>query len=104
MADDNDLDIKPENIIAGLSYVGFLVIIPLLQSRGNAFIAWHAKQGLVIMIGYVIAFLLSLVIRPVSSLLWIYLILVSVLGFVNALQGKRWLIPGIGHIAKMFNA
>lgn len=101
--DPNDLiDVDERRLMAALSYVGVLVFIPLLTAKNDPFILLHAKQGLVLVIGYVVAILAVNWIETAGSILFLVLLLVNVIALVQALLGKRWRIPGIYQIANSF--
>lgn len=86
--------------MAGLSYLGVLVLIPLLTRKKNPFVYFHAKQGLVIFVGEVIALIAGQWIVVVGSLVFILLLIASVIGLIQALQGRRFSIPGIGQLVR----
>ncbi len=99
---DEVTGVDADNLIAALSYLGVLVIVPILVKRQDPFTNFHIKQGIVILAGYVIASVLFFL-PPIASLLWLAMIVCSIAGFVQALRGKRWKIPGIGDIATKFS-
>lgn len=99
---DDVVGIEPNILIASMSYLGFLVLVPLLTRRNDQFVLFHIKQGLVILAGYIIAILALAWVSVIGNLLWIAMFVASVAGLVTSLQGKRWKIPGIGTIADQF--
>lgn len=92
------------NTIAILSYLGILVLIPLLVEKEDEFVQFHAKQGLVLLVGEAATSLLALL--PVFGFffqfLWIVWIALSVLGIVNVVNGKKKKIPVVGQFADQF--
>ncbi len=101
---ENDLTgLDTNNFLAALSYLGVLVIIPLLVARHNPYVVFHAKQGLVILVGYILAMFLVMWTSVFGNLLWLVLLLASVAGLIQALRGKRWRMPGISALADKFN-
>lgn len=94
--------IDSNNLMAALSYLGLLVLIPLLVARKDEFVLFHAKQGLVILIGYVITLVAVGWIPILGNLAWLLLIIASIAGFIQALQGKRWKVPIVGDLATKF--
>lgn len=99
----NDVvDIDENKLLAALSYVGVLVLAPLLIKKDDPFVRWHAKQGLVILVGMIVALIAAAWIPMVGNLLFLILLVVSVVGLVQALLGRRWRIPIIGQIADSF--
>lgn len=96
-------DIEEYKIFAAMSYMGVLVLVPLFVKKDDPFVLFHVKQGFVILVGFVITFLSMFWITVVSNILFLILFLISVIGLVQALQGRRWKIPVIGGIAEKFN-
>lgn len=93
-------DLDPDRLMAVLSYVGILVLIPLFVSRDNDFVMFHAKQGLVILVGLIAALVIGQWLAIIGTILFVMLLLVDVVGILKALSGHRWKIPVIGEIAK----
>lgn len=91
------------NLMAILAYLGVLVLIPLVMSRDNPYVSFHMKQGLVIFIGYIIAAIAVWWLPVVGNVLLGLLILISVVGVVQAAQGRRWKIPIITALANKFS-
>jgi len=100
-------NIQDEKTIAALSYLWILVLIPLLTKKDSEFCQFHAKQGLVLLIASFAVMILGmlpiigwLIILPFGSL---FLLILAVLGLINALQGKKWEMPYLGKYAKKIN-
>lgn len=76
------------NLLAALSYVWILGLVMLVIKRNDAFIQFHAKQGVVL-------FLISLVgfIPVIGWVLWALSITGMVIGFIHAWQGKEYKLP-----------
>lgn len=98
---------QEKKVIAALSYIWILCLIPLLTKRDDAYCQFHAKQGLVLFIGSFVVMVLGVIpilgwfiVLPVG---WLVIILMSILGIVNALQGKQWEMPFFGKYAKQIN-
>ncbi|CAK0775680.1 Magnetosome protein MmsF. MamF-like protein [Gammaproteobacteria bacterium] len=89
-------------IMALFSYLGVLTLIPLIFNTDDDYVAFHAKQGLVLwMWGVISIFSLYL---PVIGLYFssssTFLILVcSGYGILSVLLNKCWKIPGIFMLA-----
>jgi len=97
-----DSDIQENKVMAALSYLGILVLIPLLAKKDSKFAQFHAKQGLVFLIVWVIGWFL-LFIPIIGWLLWVAIWILDIVALVQALMGKYWEVPVIGSIAKKFN-
>ncbi|MEK9155157.1 MAG: DUF4870 domain-containing protein [Patescibacteria group bacterium] len=96
-------------VMAAMSYLGALCLIPLLFARDSEFAQYHAKQGLILAI-------IGFALKIVSDLLWnipfggalsmiagIALLVVSIMGIVKAFNGERFEIPHISEWAKKVN-
>jgi fumarate reductase subunit D len=86
-----------------LAYLGPLSLIPLLTVKDSEFVQWHAKNGLVLGVGGMIAlFILGQI--PILGcvavpLLFVALIVLDVMAMAKALRGTRWRIPGASDLA-----
>ena len=104
-------DIESNKIVAALSYLGILIIVPLLAAPQSKFARFHVNQGLLLLlisivvnivsgivtviaafIAEILATLVGFVFGVVSLVLFIMLII----GVVNAAQGKAKELPLIG--------
>lgn len=104
MADEQKeiVDIDEKKLLAALSYVGVLVLVPLLVKKEDPFVRWHAKQGLVILAGLVVALLANGWMPAVGNTLFLILIILDIIALVQAMLGRKWKIPVVGDIAKKF--
>jgi len=85
-----------------LSYIGVLCLIPLLLKKDDSFVFFHAKQGLVLFIAEIInSFVVMIPILGwiAAPIIWIGLIILSIMGIINALGGKTAKLPLIGQFA-----
>lgn len=86
-----------DKLMAALSYLGILVLIPLLMKKESSFVQFHAKQGLVLFIAEVILWWIPFVgwffLGPLVSIL-------ALIGLIMALMGKEWKIPVVWNIAE----
>lgn len=89
-----DRDAEENKVVALLSYVHILFLIPLLAKRDSKFCQFHAKQGLVLFVVQTIASVLCWI--PLfGQLIFFALILVSVIGIVKVWNKEYWKIPYI---------
>lgn len=98
-------DVQENKVFAALSYLGILVLIPLLVKKDSKFAMEHAKQGLVLFIIEMILWVVNFI--PVlGQILWVVvgiaLCIVSLMGLIYALQGKFWKIPLVYDWAQSF--
>ncbi|MCM1495187.1 MAG: zinc ribbon domain-containing protein [Bacteroides sp.] len=112
--DTSEISVEEEDVNANkvygiLSYIGFLFIIPLLAVKDSRFAKFHANQGLVVFLAQVIinaassavcALLSAIHLGAMAAILGPLLSLVSlalsVIGIINAAQGKAKELPVIG--------
>ena len=95
-------DIEENKVVAALSYVWILCLVPLFLKKNSKFCKFHAKQGLLLFIIEVI----GMVIFPIPFLGWLLFILVvifSILGVRAALAGEFWEMPILGKYTNKLN-
>ncbi len=83
-----------------LSIIGFIIVI--LLKKNSRYVTYYAKQSLVLFIAWVAACVVSLV--PllgliISPILVLVVLVLWVIGWVNALSGKMKPVPVIGKYA-----
>lgn len=93
-------DVEENKVFAALAYLGILVLVPLLAKKESKFAMFHAKQGLVLLIGWAIAWILSFIF--IGFILDIVLLIFSIWGLINALTGKYVKLPLVGDLAEKF--
>ena len=86
-------------ILAVLSYLHVLVLIPLLFGRKSPFIQFHVHQGIVLLFVWVL-FALSFYIPLLPWVFFIYLVIAVVLGINNVVRGRERPLPIIGRWVK----
>ncbi|CCQ74139.1 hypothetical protein [Magnetospira sp. QH-2] len=88
-------------VIAGLSYVGVLCFVPLMV-RDNAFVHFHAKQGLVLWAWSVMAGMALFVPsigRPFAMLSLIAIVMLSLMGLAAVALKKAYKLPLVYELA-----
>lgn len=107
MADEDKNDItgiESNVLMAALSYMGVLVLFPIISGAvRDKFVQFHAKQGLVILAGEILAIIAAIWIPLFGGGLFILMLAASVAGLFRSLQKDTWAIPGIGTIAGRFS-
>lgn len=105
MPENNDLTGLDSNLLmASMSYIGVLVLIPIFSgATKNPFITFHVKQGLVILVGEIIAIIASIWAPSLGGLLFVLMLVASIVGLFTCLHGEKRYIPGIGTIADLFS-
>jgi uncharacterized membrane protein len=103
---NSSFEFNETNIMAALSYFGPLVIVPFLTKKDDAFVKFHIKQGIVLLIPglfiYVFGWFLYFI-YPVIVLINLCLFALAVYGIVKALQHKEDKLPFIGQFADKIN-
>ena len=115
-------DIKDHKAISVLSYFGPLFFVPLIATPNSKFARYHANQGLVLFVlEFVYGIFYSLLIeffgvifpmqitlggygRSIAysvlvvlfGLVWIFLLVITILGIVNAAKGRAKELPIFG--------
>lgn len=94
-----------KDLIAVLSYIGILFLVPLLVSKDNAFVQFHAKQGLVLFLAEIATALVAWI--PVLGwfvgiICWILWVVLAIKGILNVVNGKQVPLPIIGKFAEKF--
>lgn len=119
-------DINQNKVMAALSYFGILWLIPFLGAKHSPFAKFHLKQAFLLVCSEIVWGILSFIIHMgfrnsvrisstwrvsmgtpwgISLILWlvnIAFLAFSVLGIVNAVQGKAKELPFIGKFSKNF--
>ncbi|MFP4472897.1 MAG: hypothetical protein ACLFPX_03375 [Candidatus Omnitrophota bacterium] len=87
-------------IFALLGYLSILCIFPLLFKKDDPFVLAHAKQGLVLFIGQVAMFILSIILPWVLvKVLVFFLFVLAFIGIIKALMGQYVDLPIAADIA-----
>ncbi len=108
-------DIEQNKVMALLSYLGILVLIPIFAAKESKFARFHAGQGLNLLIALVawaivhrVAMaILGAILLPdawrvysllgtILSLIYIVFTVLAIIGIINALNGKAKELPVIG--------
>jgi uncharacterized membrane protein len=95
-----------KTLMAALSYVSILVLIPYLMAKNDPFVHYHIKQGLVLLVIELAVYVLGMVIwmlYPVLGLINLATLVLSIIGIVNVVQGKEKELPLVGQFSKHFN-
>jgi uncharacterized membrane protein len=99
-------DIEDGKSLAWLSYLGLLLLIPLLVKPDNSFCKHHAKQGLVLLLIWIGVFIVGIIpfLHVIAILGYIGLVVFAIVGIVQSLSGNYWKAPlGIYELAQKFN-
>ncbi len=100
MAETKNKDIEQNKVIAAIGYIFILCLLPLLGKKDSEFAQFHGKQGLVLVICWFVIWVVGAIIWPIMAIGNIILLVLSIMGIVNALAGKYWEMPFLGKYAK----
>ncbi len=92
-------DVEANKAMALLGYIIFF--IPLLAAKDSAFAKYHANQGFGCFIGFLISSVLWII--PIlgwilAPILYVLFIVFSIMGIINAVNGKAKALPIVGKI------
>jgi len=93
-----------DKLLAAVGYLFIFFLIPLLGKRDNDYVQFHAKQGMILFVAWFVVVFLGII--PILGWLLIMplgifgLILLSVIGFTNAISGRMTVLPIIGKYAR----
>jgi uncharacterized membrane protein len=96
-------DIAENKIIAAIGYFGILFLIPFLAKKESPYAQFHAKQGMLLFFAEVAVSFLAII--PIigwfliAPLGYLALLVLSVIGIINALSGKAQQLPLLGQFA-----
>ena len=94
-------DIAHNKFFAAASYVGIFVLVPILLAKESRFAQFHANQGAILLIATIIINGVGPILPVIGSGLIVPLgnlaaVVLSLIGIVNAVQGKEQELPLIG--------
>ena len=96
-----------------LAYLGILVLVPIFAAKDSQFARYHANQGLVLAIAeiaygivvsilnailFVISWRLASIVGTILGIVWLGFLALSIIGIINAANGKMQPLPLIGGI------
>ena len=93
-------------VMALLSYLGILVLIPLLTAKEDKFVRFHAKQGLVLLVAVIAVNMIGIIPflgQPIAFVGDLACLVLTVMGIINVLNGEEKPLPLIGQFADKFN-
>lgn len=97
---------KEKNV--GMAIVAYILFfVPLLtDAKDDAFVKFHVKQGIVLVIAWVAAVVINIIPvlgQLVSFVASIALLVLWIIGIINAANGQEKELPVIGQYAKKIN-
>jgi fumarate reductase subunit D len=104
---------EQDKIMLVLAYLGLLALIPLLTVKDSDYVKWHAKQGLTLLIAWIVVAIGTSILAVVPIVGWIIGLLgcfvhlgflaLSIIAIVKAFQPMRWRIPLVADLAEKIN-
>lgn len=106
----SEQEVQNGKLMGILSYLGILVLIPLVAEKNNQFVRFHVNQGLILFVAQVILFFINMILMLFDMYILIMLLALleiiielwicisSIIGIVNVVQGKASQIFPIGRI------
>ena len=86
-------------VLAVMSYLGVLSLVPLVMNRNDPYVQFHARQGVVLWMWEVLA-IYTWLIPAVGSFFFhfssILCSVFSVIGILSVLLGRAWKFPLLG--------
>ncbi len=101
-------DAEENKGMAIIAYLWILCLVPLLAKKDSPYAQYHAKQGLILFIADIILWAFGWVIAAVTlgfgaflvPLIGLLLLVLMIIGIVNAASGKTKPLPVIGKMAE----
>lgn len=98
----------PDNtkIMSVLAYIGPLVIVSYITAKDNPTVKFHIKQGLVLLVAEVALWVIGsmlFVLWPLIGLVNFALVVLAIIGILNAVNGKEKPLPILGKFSEHFN-
>lgn len=121
-------EIEPKTVeegkgLAWLSYLGILLLVPMLTQRQNPYTMFHVRQGIVILGLWIVGFIVGILqiilhiivglmdipyagccvdtsLGVVQIAIYLFALVLSIIGIVKSLGGELWKIPLLGGIAE----
>ncbi len=97
---------EKNTLMAILAYIGPLIVVSYLLAKEDAFVKFHIKQGLVLVIGEVAAWMIAMtiwVLFPLLQLVNLVILVLAIIGIVRAAKGETRELPLVGHFAHSFH-
>lgn len=92
-------------LMAALAYVGPLIIVSYIVAKDDPFVKFHIKQGLVLFVVEVALWVVGMMMYmlwPLIQVVNLAVIVFSIIGIVNSVQGNEKELPLIGGFGKHF--
>lgn len=96
-------------LLGVLSYLGPLVVVSYIMGKDIPVVKFHVKQGLVLLTMEIVLWALGMILGSMMyqwsmlfSIFHLALLVLSIVGVVNVVQGKQKELPLVGQFANRF--
>ena len=92
-------------LMAALAYVGPLIIVSYIMAKDNAFVKFHIKQALVLVVAEAVLWVTSSMFWsfwPIINLINFAIVVLAIFGIINAVKGKEKELPLVGKFSQQF--
>lgn len=98
-------DVEKNKVMGILAYLGILWLVPLLAAKDSPFARYHTNQGLILFLTAIAVWICSFILAFIPIIgwlllfcLWIGILVLWVMGLINAIQGVCKPLPLIGSL------
>lgn len=91
-------DINSNKVMSVFAYLGIFVLIPLIAAKESKFARFHANQGLILLLCWIVSFVIGKIpgLAFVAWILNIILLVLAIIGIINVVKGETKQLPIIG--------
>lgn len=91
-------DINSNKVVSVFAYLGIFVLIPLIAAKESKFARFHANQGLILLLCWIVSFVIGKIpgLAFVAWILNIILLVLAIVGIINVVKGETKQLPIIG--------
>lgn len=93
-----------------LSYLGILALIPLLVETEDSEIQWHAKHGIILMVGWIVLGVVLMIVSTIPAvgwifgcalgpILWLAILVIHLVCIIKAINGQQFRLPVVSDFA-----
>ncbi len=93
-------DVESNKVMAILAYIWLLFLVPLLAAKDSKFAQYHAYQGVALFVTWIVVniggWILPYTLSGLVTIATLGVLVLAVIGIMNAYQGKAKPLPLIG--------
>ncbi len=102
-----------DKVLGAICYIPIIGLIMYFVKKDDPFVFFHAKQGFVLSIVWIVLWILNgifiasffllggwVIISTIMSIIYIVIGIMVLIGFIKAIMGQQWKIPLIGDWAE----